>query len=110
MRHVTSLYVHVSTDVERFEIEVSTHAPGETAAGYLVSPSGEKAASFDTSETGEEHIAARNPGGMEGFWALVLHATDTGALDDVFVTLGEGLSPWILTDPAVPLEVRSAGR
>jgi len=105
---VTPIYFHVPKGAESFSLAMSSDAPGETAAATLYNPKGAVAATFRTVETPVDgkKVAAS---GMDGaVWKLVIEKADKGVLDDVHISLEDGLSGFCSLDPKQVLVVEPA--
>ena len=91
--------------VTRFDLLLSSDAPGETAVAKLYAPGGKLAASFRTVEKTIDSQEISVAAGQEGVWKVVFEKPDSGIVDDVYLKPGEQLSGYFSPLPLQALSV-----
>jgi hypothetical protein len=101
---IPPVYFQVDPGASQFTLTLSSAAPGETAAGEVVSPGGQVHARLDTSEAPAERrtIQVDQP----GVWCFRPVTPAAGQVDDVYLALDESLGRWVSLDGRMPLVLR----
>jgi hypothetical protein len=93
-------WVYVNPGTKAFTVRLETSAPGETGKLMVSDPTGVKVAEGDTTETGLTELKVTVPEGMSGkLWKLQIAPAPTGVMEDLKLSLGEGLAPFVSTEP-----------
>jgi hypothetical protein len=98
----TPLYFDVPEAVASFHVSLEASPPGETAQATLYAPHGRSVAQFDCTRMSVDHKWIDGPA---GWWKLDVQPAATGAMDDVWVRLGEELPGYFSLDPERALDV-----
>ncbi len=104
---VTPVYFQVPAAIESFHLQLEATPPGETATATLYSPNGRKAARFDCSAKPVDRKKVTVVPGETGFWKLTIERAKVGALDDVWILPGDGLSGYFSLVPDQALRLRT---
>jgi len=103
LNRVTPLYFEVPEGTDSFELSVAATPPGETVAATLYAPDGQEVESYNIVAV---PIERKRITGEAGWWKLTLGPAEIGAIDDVYVDLGEDVPQWFSLVPAQALSVR----
>ena len=95
-----TFYVYIPADIKKWELALTTQAPGETAKITTWDPQGKQAGTIETST---DKNVSMMLSGVSGFWKIEVEKAVTGGLYKILITLDKNLSPWIISDPAYPL-------
>ncbi len=106
LNRVTPLYFEVPEGTDSFELSVAATPPGETVAGTLYAPDGREVESFNVVEVPIERKRITAGAGDAGWWKLTLGPAEVGAIDDVYVDLGDDVPQWFSLVPDQALTVR----
>ncbi|MEN6401562.1 MAG: DUF4838 domain-containing protein [Armatimonadia bacterium] len=94
-------YVYVPAGTKSFSVRLETSAPGETGKLIVLDPTGAKVAEGDTTQSGLAELKITVPDGMDGKpWQVQIAPAPTGVMEDLKLSLGEGLAPFIAVEPA----------
>ncbi len=109
---VTPLYFHVPEGEGSFHVSLEASPPGETAQATLYAPDGRPVVEFDCTRMSIDRkripvTASGNKSADAGWWKLDIRRAPTGAIDDVWVRLGEELPGYFSLDPEQALDVAS---
>jgi hypothetical protein len=93
--------VYVPAGARNFSVRLETSAPGETGKLAILDPSGAEAAEGETTETGLTELKVTVPEGMDGkIWQIQIRPAATGVMEDLKLSLGEGLERFLAVEPA----------
>lgn len=93
-------WVYVLPGTKTFSLRLETSAPGETGKLVVLDPAGTKVAEGETTQTGLTELKVTVPEGRAGkLWQVCLQAASSGVLEDLKLTLGEGLAPFLGVEP-----------
>jgi hypothetical protein len=104
----TPVYFRVPEAASAFHLSLEATPPGETAVATLCAPDGQPAAEFDCTSVSVDRQAIAVATGNAGWWKLQVKRAPTGALDDVWVKVGDELSGYFSLAPAQALVVQAA--
>jgi hypothetical protein len=106
--HLTPIYFHVPKKIATFHLSLETQPPGETAVATLYAPDGRRAAGFDCTSLQVDLREIAVPKGGHGWWQLRVNQAPTGAMDDVWVKLGDELNGFLSLAPTQALVIEVA--
>ncbi len=106
LNRVTPLYFEVPQGCESFYLSLAGTPPGETVVGTLYAPDGREVETFRVVEVPVERKSVSVGPAYAGWWKLVLSQAEVGAIDDVYVDLGDELPQWLSPAPEQALSVR----
>jgi hypothetical protein len=105
---VTPVYFHVPEAAAAFHLSLEATPPGETALATLYAPDGQLAAEFDCTSVSVDRQKIAVATGNAGWWKLQVKRAPTGALDDVWIKVGDELSGYFSLAPDQALHVQPA--
>jgi len=97
------LYLYVPQNVNQWQLELTSLAPGETIRADIFSPDGNKAGTAETG--GTTRIRSITLHGQEGFWKIQAGKASTGTIYDYLLGFDKVLSPWVSLNPGMLLIV-----
>jgi len=106
LNSVTPLYFEVPEGCATFRLAVQGTPPGETVAATLYAPDGRQVEDFRVVEMPIDRKDIAVGANDAGWWKLTLQDAEVGAIDDVWVDLGEGVPQWFSLRPDQALSVR----
>jgi len=105
---VPPVYFHVPEHATTFHLSLEATPPGETAVATLYAPDGQPVAEFDCTSVSVDRKEIAVPTESAGWWKLQVKRAPTGALDDVWVKVGDELSGYFSLAPVQALDVEAA--
>jgi hypothetical protein len=102
----TPIYFRVPDTTRQFHLSLAATPPGETAIATLHAPDGRPIAEFDCTLVPVDRQRIDVVTGQAGWWKLDIQPAPTGAIDDVWIKLGDELSGYFSFVPDQALSVR----
>jgi hypothetical protein len=102
----TPIYFHVPDTTRQFQLSLAATPPGETAIATLHAPDSRSIAKFDCTSVPVDRQRIDVATGQAGWWKLDIQQAPTGAIDDVWIKLGDELSGYFSFVPDQALSVR----
>jgi hypothetical protein len=101
----TPIYFQVPEGTRQFHLSLAATPPGETAAATLHAPDGRPVAEFDCTKLSVDRQRINVMTAQIGWWMLDVRQAPTGAIDDVWIKLGDQLSGYVSLVPDQALSV-----
>lgn len=105
---VTPVYFRLPEQATVYHLSLEATPPGETAVASLHAPDGRGIAEFDCTSVSVDRQEIAVPPGGAGWWKLQIKQAPAGALDDVWIKVGDELSGYFSLTPAQALDVEVA--
>lgn len=105
---VTPVYFRLPEQATVYHLSLEATPPGETAVASLHAPDGRGIAEFDCTSVSVDRQEIAVPTGSAGWWKLQIKQAPAGALDDVWIKVGDELSGYFSLTPAQALDVEVA--
>jgi hypothetical protein len=102
------VYFEVPKGLDAFHISLEATPPGETAVAALHAADGKPVAEFDCTRLSVDRKKLPVAPANAGWWKIKIDKAPSGALDDVWVRVGEELSGYFSLAPGQALRVEPA--